>query len=172
MLALLTVGLLGVTVATGFFLALTIDDAIDPALQRPDYGAAAKALGTPLRDQIVVTPNLGGAPMALYRPGAESIPPGGWAARQVVLALPLPRADVTSVRPATPAPPPGFTFEGRKDARTFTLICYGSSVPHSVPAPTLLALAGTAGAPAQVWPGASKTIGAVTPTGAVCGQGR
>jgi hypothetical protein len=166
------VGLLGAAVAAAFFLGLTIDDAIDPALQRPDYGAAAKALGTPLRDQIVVTPNLGGAPMALYRPGAEQIPPGGWDARQVVLALPLPRADVTSARPATPAPPPGFTFEGRKDARTFTLICYGSSAPRTATGAPLLALVGTNGANAQVWPGASRTVGTVTSTGAVCRQGR
>jgi hypothetical protein len=110
--------------------------------------------------------------MALYRPGSEPIPAGGWPATQIVLALPLPRADVTSARPATPAPPPGFTFEGRKDARTFTLICFASSGPRREAAPALLALAGSGGATAQVWPGASRTIGRASATGSVCGLGR
>jgi hypothetical protein len=161
------VGLLGAAVAAAFFLALTIDDVIDPALQRPDYRAAAKALGPPRRDQIVVTPNLGGAPMALYRPGSEPIPAGGWPATQIVLALPLPRADVTSRRPATPAPPPGFTFEGRKDARTFTLICFGSSVPRTAIGGPLFVLVGTNGATAHVWPRGSSSA-----TNSACGSGR
>lgn len=163
-------GALGVAVAAALFLALSIDDALDPALQRPDYRAAARALGAPTRDQVVVTPNLGNAPMAYYRAGAEVVPPQGWLDRQVVLVLPLPRADASTTRPATPPPPPGFTFEGRRDARTYTLICYGSSTARTTATAQLLPLAGVRGATAQVWPQASRAVGGAALGGSVCGS--
>jgi hypothetical protein len=155
------VGLAGAAVLGAFFLAITIDGAIDPALQRPDYRAAARALGAPARDQVVVTPNLGGPPLALYRGGATTMP-SGWPATELMLVEPLPRADVSSVRAATPAAPPGFTFRGRVDARTYTLICFGSTAPRSAPTASLLALAGTVGASAQVWPRAGGRGDALT----------
>jgi hypothetical protein len=164
------VGVLGAGVAAAFFLALTIDGAVDPALQRPDYRSAARALGAPERDQVVVTPNLGNKPMALYRFGARAMPPDGWLARQIVLVLPLPRADVSSVRPRTPRAPSGFAFEARKDARTYTLICYGAPAARLVVGGPLIALADTGGATAQVWPQASKIAGASAITSSVCGK--
>ena len=154
-------GLAGAAVLGALFLAITIDGAVDPAVQRPDYRAAALALGAPARGQVVVTPNLGGAPLALYRPGSVPMP-AGWATSEVVVAEPLPRADVSSTRPPTPAPPPGFALRGRIDARTYTLICFGSPAARAVPAGTLLALAGAAGASALVWPRATGRGGPLT----------
>lgn len=146
-----TAGIAGALIASAFFLAITIDGAVDPALQRPDYRAAATAIGAPGRDQVVITPNLGGPPVAHYRPGAAPMPTG-WPARELILIEPLPRADVSAKRPATPAPPPGFELRGRTDDPTFTLICFASPAPRAVATAPLLALAGTAGASAQVWP--------------------
>jgi hypothetical protein len=152
------VGLAGAAVACAFFLAITLDGAIDPALQRPDYRSAARALGAPAREQVVVSPNLGDAPLALYRPGAESMPVGGWLTRQVVLVEPLPRADLSSVRPATPTPPPGFALEARTDAPTYTLICFAAPAPAFVAPGPLIALAGVGGPTAQVWPHARTAL--------------
>lgn len=143
-------GMAGAAVACALFLAITIDGAVDPALQRPDFRAAARALGAPIRGQVVLTPNLGGAPIALYRPGAAPLP-AGWMTNEVILVEPLPRADVSSVRPATPAAPAGFAYRGRVDAPTYTLICFSSAAPRLVAAAPLVALAGTTGASAQVW---------------------
>ena len=163
-----TLGAVGVIVASACLLAITIDGLFDPALQRPDYRAAAAALGPPAREQVVVTPNLGDAPIALYRPGAVAIPPRGWFARELVVVDPLPRADASHVRPTTPAPPAGFAFLGRTDARTYTLICFGSAVPRLVTLPPLLGLA--SGANVQVWPGGSTGSGASTRAGSFCGS--
>jgi hypothetical protein len=160
-------GGVGAAVVCAFFLAVTIDGILNPALQRSDYRAAAKALGAPTREQLVVTPNLGDAPMALYRPGAIPIPAGGWVARDVIVVEPLPRADVSNTRPPTPAPPPGFAFLGRRDVRTYTLICFGSSQPRLVTPAPLFALA--PGANVQVWPSAPTTSGA---TESVCAPAR
>jgi hypothetical protein len=162
------VGLAAAGVAAAFSLAITIDGAVDPTLQRPDYHAAAQGLGVAARDQVVVTPNLGNKPMALYRPGAERLPAQGWPARQVVLVEPLPRADESSRRPATPPAPPGFVLEGRRDAPTYTLICYGSPVPRQTTAAPLVAIAGAGGPTAQVWPRASSTVGNPALTPSVC----
>jgi hypothetical protein len=156
------VGIVGASVACAFFLAITIDDAVNPALQRPDYRAAAKALGPPSRDQVVATPNLGNAPLALYRRGAVPMP-AGWPSRHVILIEPLPRADVSSRRVPTPGAPPGFTFAGRLDKRTYSLICYSSSIARPVDGLRLNALAGGGGASAQVWPRSAATEQAANP---------
>lgn len=50
-----------------------------------------------------------------------------------------------------------------------TLICYGSSAPRPVIGGPLIALAGTTGATAQVWPRATRLIGAGALTSSVCG---
>jgi mannosyltransferase len=150
------VGVVGAAVASAFFLAITIDDAVNPALQRSDYRAAAKALGPPFQSQVVVTPTLGNAPLAVYRRGAVPMP-ANWPARQVVLIEPLPRADVSSRRVATPAPPPGFTLEDRLDARTYSLICYASTIARPIDQVRLNALGGGGASSAQVWPGSAQT---------------
>jgi hypothetical protein len=139
--------------AIAFFLGLAIDDAATPALQRPDYRAAVRALGPPARDQAVVTPNLGWAPLALYRPHAEAMP-SGFLARQVVFVDPLPRPDEHYGPPATPRSPAGFAFAGRVNRPTYTLICFVSPVPHSLQPQELAVLTGSAGASAQAWPAA------------------
>ena len=167
------VGIVGAGVACAFFLVITLDGAVNPALQRPDYRAAAKALGPVVRDQVVVSPNLGNKPLAHYRPGAAEVPARGWPARQVVVVEPLPRADVSTRRPPTPAAPPGFRLDGRTDARTYTLICFGSPVSQlAYPAP-LLALALRGGAPsAQIWPSAPQTAPRPSPARSPCATRR
>ena len=165
-------GIAGACIACAFFLVITLDGAVNPALQRPDYRAAAKALGARTREQVVITPNLGNEPLALYRPGAAPMPSAGWLSRDVVVVQPLPRADVSDVRAPTPPPPPGFVFEGRRDAPAYTLICFGSSVPRLATSAPLLALVGGAGSSAQVWPGASATVRRNPETSSVCAAPR
>ena len=119
------------------------------------------------------TPNLGNMPLALYRPGAAEVPASGWASREVVVVQPLPRADESHTRVSTPAPPPGFAFEGRIDARTYTLICYDSTVVRPAKSSTLLALVGKSGSPsAQDWPLASSATGKDANTRSPCAAGR
>jgi hypothetical protein len=142
-------GTFGAAIACLFFLVITIDGVVDPAVQRPDYRGAAKALGPPTRQQAVVTPTLGNAPLAHYRSGAILIPPYGWITNEVIVVDPLPRADVSHKRFTTPSPPPGFTFARRTDARTYTLICYASPVPRLTTLGSLLSLGA---ANVQVWP--------------------
>ena len=153
-------GAVGTAVIATFFLALVIDGAVDPALQRSDYRAAAKAIGPPVREQVVVTPRLGDAPLAVYRPGAAPMPAQGWLTRQLIVIRPLPRADVSQGRGSTPSAPPGFSFEGRVDARTYTLICFAAAVPRVLAPAAVLYLAGESGKPnAQIWPHAAAWPG-------------
>jgi 4-amino-4-deoxy-L-arabinose transferase-like glycosyltransferase len=147
------VGIAAAAAACAFFLAVSVAGAVDPALQRPDYRTAARGLGVPYPAQVVVTPNLGDMPLAHYRPGAAAIPATGWSASEVVVVRPLPRADESRRRAATPPPPPGFTFAGRVDAPSYTLICFDSSAARLATPAQLLALAGGGGLRgAQVWP--------------------
>jgi len=145
-------GLAGAAIGSGFFVGLSLAGPFSPTLQRPDYRDAARALGPPVPGQAVVAPRGGDAPLAYYRPGAVYLPAGGWAVNQVVVVQPVPRADVSSRRPPTPAPPPGFLLVGRRDAPRYTLICYAAPTPRAVGADPLLALAGGATASVQVWP--------------------
>ena len=96
------------------FLGLTVAGAIDPRMQRPDYGGASAAIGPPERGQVVVTQKLGDHPVEVYRPGALPAPTG-FASTQVILIRPLPRADSPGGRGPTPAPPPGFVLRGRRE---------------------------------------------------------
>jgi 4-amino-4-deoxy-L-arabinose transferase-like glycosyltransferase len=164
-------GAAGAAVVCVFFLAITLDGAVNPALRRPDYRAAASGLGPAARDQVIVSPHLGYEPLAVYRPGAKTMPAGGWPTSRVVVALPLPRADTSDRRPPTPAAPAGFVFEGRRDARTYTLICFDSPVPRTASPRPLIALAGT-DASAQIWPAASATADAGRTTGSPCSASR
>jgi mannosyltransferase len=151
------VGTAGAAAGLTLFAALVVDGALNPALQRPDYRTAAKALGSPVRDEVVLAPNLGNMPLALYRPGSAPMPSGGWPTRQVVIVWPVSQENSPNGRPPTPSAPAGFTFEGRMNARTFSLICYGSPVPRvATPAP-LLALVADKPPTAQVWPQAHAT---------------
>jgi hypothetical protein len=145
-------GLAGAVVAAGLFLVLVVDEALDPALQRPDYRAVARALGPPPRDEAVVSEHLGDQPLALYDPGAAGVPAAGWPVRQIVVVHPLARADAPQGRAPTPPAPAGFRYEGRVDRRTYTLICFGSAVPRTITAPPLLALIGGGPPTVQVWP--------------------
>lgn len=153
------VGLIGAGLACAFFLGLVVDAAVDPSLQRFDYRAAARALGPPAAQQVVVTAPLGDVPVSVYRPGAAPVPAAGWITRRVVVVAPLPRADAPQRRAVTPPAPAGFTFEGRIDARTYTLICFSSPVPRQPARAALLALIGGSGADAQVWPQAQGSAG-------------
>jgi mannosyltransferase len=157
-------GLLGASVGTALMLAITVDGAVNPALQRPDYRDAAKALGPLTSSEAVVTPNLGDQPMALYRPGAVPMPSTGWRLREVVVIRPVPRADEPYSRKPTPPAPPGFTYVGRIDTKHYTLICFTSPVPRLTLRPPLLVLAGEDVPPdVQVWPGAAASSRALTP---------
>ncbi len=157
-------GLVGASVGAALMLAITLDGAVNPAVQRPDYRDAAKALGPLSSSEAVVTPNLGDQPMALYRPGAQSMPQTGWRLREVVVIRPVPRVDEPYSRKPTPAAPAGFTYSGRIDTKHYTLICFTSPVPRLTLRPPLLVLAGEDVPPdVQVWPGAPASTSPLTP---------
>ncbi len=103
-------GWAGTAVACALFAVLTVDGGIDPALQRPDFRSADRALGAPARDQVIVVAHLGDAPTEHYRPGALPMPATGWQARQIVVVWPLARADAPQSRPPTPPAPAGFAL--------------------------------------------------------------
>ena len=160
-------GWAGAGVAACFFLGLTVAVDFVPSMQRPDVRDAAAAIGPRARDQVVVTPRLGDAPLAVYRRGA--VPMGaGWPVGVVLLVLPLPRADTGGPRPATPTAPAGFRLAGREDARRWSLVCYLPSAGRPVRSGfgALAALGGGVGASAQTWPGA-RLVSAPLPR--VCG---
>jgi mannosyltransferase len=157
-------GIIGAGVGAALMLAITVDGAVNPALQRPDYRDAAKALGAPVAGEAVVTPNLGDQPMVLYRPGAVSMPQSGWRVREVVVIRPVVRADEPYDREATPAAPPGFTYAGRVDTKHYSLICFTSPVPRLTQRAPLLVLAAEDTPPdVQVWPSAPATTQRLTP---------
>ncbi len=143
-----------------FFLGLTLAGSLDPAMQRPDIRGAAAALGPPGRDQVVVTQRLGDQPLKVYRPGAVPLGARGLD-QQLVVVRPLPRADVAQTRGPTPAPPAGFVLQGRRDARTFTLICYLAPRPVQTPRAVAQSLAGAREATAQAWPDAVRALPAI-----------
>ncbi len=157
-------GALGASVGAALMLAITVDGAFNPALQRPDYRDAAKALGAPVAGEAVVTPNLGDQPMALYRPGAVSMPESGWRVREVVVIRPVVRADEPYNRKPTPPAPTGFTYAGRIDTKHYSLICFTSPVPRLTLRPPLLVLAAEDTPPdVQVWPNAPAASRLQTP---------
>ena len=161
-------GSAGAAVAALFFLGLTVAVAFVPSMQRPDIRDAAAAIGARARDQVVVTPRLGDAPLAVYRRGAAPVGPG-WPGGVVLLALPLPRADTGGPRPGTPAAPPGFRLAGREDARRWSLVCFLPSRGRPVRSgfAQLAALGGGVGASALTWPGARL---ASAPLPRACGR--
>jgi mannosyltransferase len=163
------VGTAGAILASVFFLAVTLDDAVNAKLQRPDYRAVAKVLGPPTPTQVVVTPNLGNMPVALYRPGSAYVPPAGWLTSQVVVVEPVSRINESNHGPITPPAPPGFALEGTETARTYTLVCFGSPMPRLATPSVLLALVGSAGgSSAQIWPKAPASAAADTEARSLC----
>ncbi len=136
--------------------AITLATMADPSLRRPDYRAIASTLGRPSPDVGVFTAYQGSEPLAHYLPGATDAPPDGAALRGLELVLPLGRSDADEpARPATPAPPAGFTLAARDEHATFTRVRYVAKTPVTVTAAELAPLApGSSTFPARllVWP--------------------
>ena len=126
-------------------------------MQRPDYRDAAAAVGPRARDQVRGDARGSGTRRwRVYRPGAVPVPPG-WPVGEVLLALPLPRADAHGRRPATPAAPAGFRLAGRLERPSWTLVCYlPAGCAGAGPPQALAALAGSSAPAAQAWPAARR----------------
>jgi hypothetical protein len=136
----------GVGVATAAFvatacLAITVATLAEPRLHRPDYRGIAEALGRPDPSTGVVTPYHGSTPVAHYAPGVVMAAPEGTRITQLVVAVPLGRADGDDPeRPATPPPPQGFDLVGREDHDTFTRVSYRAAEPATLTTPGLSSL--------------------------------
>ena len=136
--------------------AITLATMADRSLRRPDYRGVAATIGRPAPDVGVFTAYQGSEPLARYLPGATDAPPEGAALRGLELVLPLGRSDEDGPsRPATPAPPAGFTLAARDEHATFTRVRYVASTPVTVTAAGLAPLApGSSTFPARllIWP--------------------
>ena len=152
------VGLATAVLVCAAGVAITLATMADRSLRRPDYRAIAATLGRPSPDVGVFTAYQGSEPLARYLPGATDAPPDGAALRGLELVLPLGRSDEDKpARPATPAPPAGFTLAARDEHATFTRVRYVAETPVTVTAAGLAPLApGSSTFPSRllVWPAA------------------
>ncbi len=120
-------GLAGAIGLCAFSLAIVVAGALDPRLQRPDYGAAARELSPLAPGQVVVTPFHGSVPLELYLRGAVV---GPATTTNLTLVQPLRRRDAGGPdRDPTPPAPAGFVLARRVARDTYTLVRYRSRTP-------------------------------------------
>jgi mannosyltransferase len=120
-------GIAGALGLCAFSLAIVVAGALDPRLQRPDYGAAARGLSPVAPGQVVVTPFHGSVPLEHYLPGAAVAPA---TTGSLTLVQPLRRRDAGGpARDPTPPAPAGFVLAGRVARDTYTLVRYRSRAP-------------------------------------------
>ncbi len=116
------------------FLAISVDVDLSPRLQRGNWRGVAETLSARATTALAITtPELGGAPLQYYLPGAHKLARG---ARIAVSEI-----DETGYAPlradAQAPPAPGFTLSERRDVDGLIVYRFVSPVPRTVSEATL-----------------------------------
>ncbi len=110
------------------FVALTIDVALSPRLQRGDWRGVAKALRTSTAGRAIVTVELGAAPLEYYLPPLHNLPRG--------TSVRVSEVDETGYAPlrssAGTPPAPGFHLSERRDIHGLWVYRFTSSEPVTI----------------------------------------
>jgi mannosyltransferase len=134
---------LAVTIALAF-LAISVDAALSPRLQRGDWRGLARVLrGEPARGlktpaaaagrRAITTVELGAAPLAYYLPGLHNLPAG-----RSVSVSEIDETGYSPLRASAGAPPaPGFHLLDRRDVHGLIVYRFVSATPLKVHEATL-----------------------------------
>jgi 4-amino-4-deoxy-L-arabinose transferase-like glycosyltransferase len=145
-------GVTGAAALTLVFAAASVAGVVEEDLQRPDYEAAAKALGEPDAPRaLVATPDNSPAPLRAYGRDLQALPGGGAPVSEIVLLGMASEDESTRRRPGADArrpPAPGFRLVELREADRFTLARFGSPRPVRVTREQLAASALGEGDPA------------------------
>jgi uncharacterized membrane protein len=133
------------------FLAISVDVALSPRLQRGDWRGLARVLrsapagggsavpaspavpAAPARRRAITTVELGAAPLEYYIPGAHNLPPGG-----SVIVSEIDETGYSPLRPSAGTPPaPGFRLLERRDIHGLIVYRFVSAIPRTVSVATL-----------------------------------
>jgi uncharacterized membrane protein len=142
---------LAVTIALAF-LAITVDVALSPRLQRGDWRGLARVLRdervagksaagptsatpapVPADRRAITTVELGAAPLAYYLPGLHNLPVG-----KSVTVSEIDETGYSPLRPSANTPPaPGFHLLDRRNVNGLIVYRFVSAIPRTVSAATL-----------------------------------
>jgi mannosyltransferase len=119
------VGMALAAVLTVGFLALTVDVALSPRLQRGDWRGVAKVLRGEGGHRAIVTVELGAAPLEHYLPPLHNLPRG-----RTVTASEVDEVGYAPLRASAGKPPaPGFHLSERRDIHGLWVYRFTSSEP-------------------------------------------
>ncbi len=139
------------------FLALSVDVALSPRLQRGDWSAVAKVLRSAEPAHVITTVELGSAPLEYYLP-----PLHGLAAEQSVRVSEIDETGYAPLRHSAESPPaPGFHLAERSDLHGLIVYRFISSAPVTISGQTLREHVITLEAPPEVLvpvPSSGKTL--------------
>jgi hypothetical protein len=114
-------------------LAVTIDVALSPRLQRGDWRGIARALGRGVPNRVITTVELGSAPLEYYLAPLRNLARG-----TSVTVDEIDEVGYAPLRPDASAPPaPGFRLLARLDVNGLIVYRFVSPVPRAVPESTL-----------------------------------
>ncbi len=126
---------LAVTIALAF-LAISVDVALSPRLQRGNWRGLARTLrGSPVMPdrRVITTVELGAAPLEYYLPGLHNLPAGN-----SVTVDEIDETGYSPLRPSAEAPPaPGFRLLERRNVNGLIVYRFVSAIPRTVSAATL-----------------------------------
>jgi mannosyltransferase len=127
----------GVALGAGLaalFLAVSVAVPFTPRLQRDDWRSAAAALGEPAIDRaIMVNPDVGFIPLAVYEPEVEAPPGPAFAVREIdVIVMTRDGRDPEEIPPAVGFRPVAFDRDP-----TYVLTRFVSRIPRTVRASDL-----------------------------------
>jgi mannosyltransferase len=128
-------GIAGAAVVCAVAVAVDVEVTRDDRLQRTDWRDAARALGRPASQALVITPGWDAKALRLYDRNTISVlPPGGAPVTQVVLIGVGQPPDF-----AEPVRPPGFTRADSRRTASYLMIRYVSPHPLTATAEGLAA---------------------------------
>ena len=145
-------GLAGAAALTAVFAAISISVALGDTLRRPDYEAAAEALGEARAPRAIVsTPDNSPAPLRAYGRDIAALPRDGAEVAEIVLLGMASEDESTRRRPGgdpSRPPAPGFRLVELRAEEEFTLVRFRASRPARVTREHLAATALGEGDPA------------------------